>query len=233
MPSKQVRKMDVQTDANPETKGGRSAAGQDPVKRQQILEGAKRCFLRVGFEAASMNEITVEAGVSKGTIYVYFANKEELFSALIDQERGAMLGTAQHELDHASSTAEALRGFGRSIATQLTCEEVVRAQRMVLAVVDRMPQLAARFFASEPFSGISPLKAFLDRQVAAGELAIDDTELAAQQFSDLSMTGLFKRRLFGNMSNPPSTAEIAKRVDAAVDMFLCRYAAKPPEDGAH
>ena len=44
----------------------------------------------MGFDAASMNDITREAGVSKGTIYVYFANKEELFEALIEEERRAI-----------------------------------------------------------------------------------------------------------------------------------------------
>src|SRR5690349_16872873 len=57
---------------------GRPAAGQDPAKREQILEGARRVFIEMGFDAASMNDITRAAGVSKGTIYVYFANKEEL-----------------------------------------------------------------------------------------------------------------------------------------------------------
>ena len=83
--------------------GGRRAAGQDPAKRQKILDGAKRCFLSVGFEAASMNEITAEAGVSKGTIYVYFADKEELFAELIDRERGNMLISAQQLLEHSGS----------------------------------------------------------------------------------------------------------------------------------
>jgi AcrR family transcriptional regulator len=54
---------------------GRPAAGQDPAKRSQIIDGARRVFIEKGFEAASMNDITREAGVSKGTIYVYFANK--------------------------------------------------------------------------------------------------------------------------------------------------------------
>ena len=49
----------------------RLAAGQDPIKRRQILEGAQLVFMRMGFDAASMNDITREAGVSKGTIYVY------------------------------------------------------------------------------------------------------------------------------------------------------------------
>jgi AcrR family transcriptional regulator len=61
---------------------GRLAAGQDPAKRQQILEGADRVFSQMGFDAASMNDITREAGVSKGTIYVYFDSKEELFMEL-------------------------------------------------------------------------------------------------------------------------------------------------------
>ena len=46
---------------NVERSGGRPAAGQDPAKRQQIIDGAKRCFLELGFEAASMNDITAEA----------------------------------------------------------------------------------------------------------------------------------------------------------------------------
>lgn len=45
--------------------GGRHAAGEDPAKREQILEGARRAFLSQGFDAASMNDITREAGVSR------------------------------------------------------------------------------------------------------------------------------------------------------------------------
>src|ERR1700712_818987 len=71
--------------------GGRWPAGEDPVKRQQILDGARNVFMRLGFDAASMNDVTREAGVSKGTLYVYFANKEELFSAIIESQRAAFI----------------------------------------------------------------------------------------------------------------------------------------------
>ena len=54
--------------AAPQT--GRRVAGEDPAKREQILDGAKRVFMEQGFEAASMNDITRAAGVSKVTIYV-------------------------------------------------------------------------------------------------------------------------------------------------------------------
>src|SRR5262245_55113051 len=61
--------------------------GVDPVKRRQIADGASRVFLAQGFDAASMGAIAREAGVSKGTLYVYFKSKEELFEAIVEEQR--------------------------------------------------------------------------------------------------------------------------------------------------
>ena len=47
---------------------GRFAAGADPVKRGQILDGAKRVFMKLGYDAASMNDVTREAGVSNDAL---------------------------------------------------------------------------------------------------------------------------------------------------------------------
>ena len=177
----------------------RRVAGQDPVKRTQILDGAKRCFMSLGFEAASMNEITAEAGVSKGTLYVYFEDKEDLFKGLIDREKSAVMAAAKEQLEKGTSTADALYRFGIYVTTRLTSEEVIRAQRMVLGVAERMPEIATRFFGDNSFSAHLTLKAFLDPKVAAGELVIEDVDLAARQFLELSMASCFKRRLFGNL----------------------------------
>src|SRR5262245_20089706 len=59
---------------------------EDSAKRRQIVEGARRIFLAQGFDAASMNDIAKAAGVSKGTLYVYFQDKEELFAAIVHAE---------------------------------------------------------------------------------------------------------------------------------------------------
>lgn len=211
-----------------EARPGRRAAGQDPIKRRQILDGAKRCFMRMGFDAASMNDITAEAGVSKGTIYVYFADKEDLFSALCDDQRTRHLLFAQGELDNASTVEEALTRYGIALTMRLTSTEVIRAMRMVLSVTGSRPKLAQRFFGNEPFSGLTLLKAYLDRQVSAGALAIPDTELAARQFMDLAMAPIFKRRLFGSLPEEADPADVARFVDSAVKMFLGFYRAGAP-----
>ncbi len=55
--------------------------------------------MRSSFDAASMNDITREAGVSKGTLYVYFENKEDLFTALIARERNIIVNSVKQSLN--------------------------------------------------------------------------------------------------------------------------------------
>lgn len=207
--------------------GGRRVAGEDPAKREQILDGAKAVFMAKGFDAASMNDITREAGVSKGTIYVYFKDKEDLFAALIEQERSRIVASVKHALDDHEPIREALAGFGVALATGITSDYTILAMRSVLGVIDRMPGLALRFFASAPENGFTVLKTYLDRQVGLGTLDIDDTTLAAQQFLALPSAGLFKHRLFGALPHPPEQARIAATVHAAVEMFLASYEKTP------
>src|SRR5215813_14459412 len=59
---------------------------QETAKRRQIIEGAQAVFLAQGFDAASMGEIARKAGVSKGTLYVYFDSKEALFEAIAHEQ---------------------------------------------------------------------------------------------------------------------------------------------------
>ena len=202
---------------------GRRVAGQDPVKREQILDGAKRVFMRQGFDAASMNDITREAGVSKGTIYVYFDNKEELFGALIDRERTKLFKSMAAALNDHASVRQALTRYGTLLAERLISAEVLRAQRMVVGVMERMPELAAHFYEAGPNMGKHMLSDYLRSEIAEGSLSIPDVDLATVQFVDLCMAGMFRQCLFGARKNPPTTEEIARNVESAVDMFICTY----------
>lgn len=64
----------------------RVVADTDTSKRRQIIDGARKVFLDLGFDGASMGEIARAAGVSKGTLYVYFADKNRLFEAIVEEE---------------------------------------------------------------------------------------------------------------------------------------------------
>src|SRR5262245_34187714 len=88
----------------------------DSAKRRQIIEGARAVFLSQGFDAASMNDIARKAGVSKGTLYVYFKSKEDLFEA-ITEEQCRFQAERVFELDGADHDVEAvLRRLGGAFA---------------------------------------------------------------------------------------------------------------------
>ncbi|OJT98962.1 MAG: TetR family transcriptional regulator [Rhizobium sp. 63-7] len=206
--------------------GGRRVAGEDPVKREQILDGAKTIFMGTNFDAASMSDVAREAGVSKGTLYVYFQNKEDLFAALIERERGRFVASIRNALTERDGVEDALLHFGTTFCRHLTSGDVICSMRSVLGVIDRMPGLAHGFFSS-PSNVRTVLQEYLDRQVAAGRLIIDDTDLAARQFIELSSGTYFKLRLFGDMKEMPPLEEIQRVIKSAVHVFMSAYRGEP------
>lgn len=203
----------------------RRIAGSDPDKRRQILDGALQVFTARGFDAASMSDIAAAAQVSKGTLYVYFEDKEHLFVALIQRERETQKRTAIEALDEDSDPVRALGAFGRCIVRMINTDLVVSGHRVVIGVAERMPELGREFYEKGPMLGAKRIAGYLDRRVAEGKLAIQDTELAAMQFLDLCQTTLTRPRLFNAVTSPPSEAEIGKVVDSAIAMFMARYGA--------
>jgi TetR/AcrR family transcriptional regulator of autoinduction and epiphytic fitness len=203
---------------------GRAAAGQDARKRRQILDGARRVFLGRGFDAASMNDIADEAGVSKGTLYVYFDSKEALFRELVREEKAAQF-PAIFDFDSSDPDVRGtLLRVGLAFATFVTQPHVVTAKRIVVAIADRMPAMATEFFEEGPRQCAFRVAAYLDTQVAAGRLAIPDTYLAGVQFLELMQVALSTPLLFG-YPQPLSEARIAAVVESGVKMFLAAYSA--------
>jgi AcrR family transcriptional regulator len=202
---------------------GRCPAGGDPVKRQQIMAGAEKVFTTLGFDAASMSDISREAGVSKGTLYVYFQGKEDLFEALIAQERAVLMQGCADLLHGPGEMPEKLLRYGTRLATVLCSDKVVRAHRIVLGICERMPEMGVKFYEGGANRGIATLQTYLDEEVARGTLVIADTRRAAAQFLDLCTSGLFKARLFLALPEAPGPEECARSAESALAMFLSFY----------
>jgi AcrR family transcriptional regulator len=197
----------------------------DSAKRRQIVEGARQIFLANGFDAASMNDIAKAAGVSKGTLYVYFDNKEQLFAAIVHQEC-LFHAEGAFSLDPDDRDIEAaLTRLGTAYVEFLCGAQKASALRTVIAIADRMPNIGRVFYETGPADGIAKLAAYLRAQVQAGLLAIDDTEVAAAQFLDSCQSTMFKPVLF-NFAEAPASQRIAHVVGIAVKTFLAAYRAR-------
>ena len=197
-------------------------AAEDSAKRRQILEGARAVFLAQGFDAASMGEIARKAGVSKGTLYVYFDNKEELFEAIV-HEQCEVQAEGLFDLSADDEDVETvLTRLGLGFVGFLCQPDKASPLRTVIAIADRMPEIGKKFYETGPAYGIAMLAGYLKRQVDAGVLAVDDCEIAAAQFLDACQSTLFKPVLF-NFAPPPSPERIEHVVKIAVRTFLAAY----------
>ncbi len=202
----------------------RNPGDEESAKRRQIIDGARAVFLAQGFDAASMNDIARAAGVSKGTLYVYFKHKEELFEAIVEQE---CAGQAEgiFDLDPEDHDVEAvLTRLGTAYVKFLCRPEKAAAVRTVIAIAERMPELGRKFYESGPATGIARLANYFAAQVEAGVLALEDCELAAAQFMEASHAALFKPIVF-NFAPAPSEAQVERGVKFAVKSFLAAHRA--------
>jgi AcrR family transcriptional regulator len=203
-------------------------AGEDPRKRAQILAGAYRVFLDMGFDAASMNDITRAAGVSKGTIYVYFKSKDELFEALLEQESARQLSDLAGALEAGADPAAILGDFGRRLARLTTSDEIVQVQRTIIAIATRMPELAQRYYRAGPLAIRSALSAYLRDATRRGALDCPDPARAALHFIDMAIGALVRERQYAVAAKPASAAAIGQAVDAAVGVFVAAYGPRKP-----
>ncbi|ABQ38113.1 TetR/AcrR family transcriptional regulator [Bradyrhizobium sp. BTAi1] len=195
---------------------------EDTSKRRQILDGAREVFMELGFDGASMGEIARAAGVSKGTLYVYFTDKTALFEAIVEEEtRTAVLFRFDPDRDIATN----LTGFGEAYIALVCRPGGGSAIRTVMAIAERMPDVGRRYYDRVLEGTINCLTTYLRGRVEAGQLAIDDCQLAASQFHLMCQATLFLPFIF-QAEPAPSPERISKVVASAVRMFLANYGVK-------
>jgi AcrR family transcriptional regulator len=193
-------------------------------KRRQILEGARKVFMDLGFDGASMGEIARAAGVSKGTLYVYFADKCRLFEAIVHEET-LVQGAAAFSFDTARDIPSNLAGFGEAYLAMVCRPGGGSAIRTVMAIAERMPEVGRRYYEHVLEATINRLAAYLNERVQAKELAIDDCQLAASQFQLMCQATLFLPFIF-QAAPAPSPERMREVVGSAVRMFLTTYGVK-------
>jgi len=178
----------------------------------------------LGFDGASMGEIARACGVSKGTLYVYFADKYRLFEAILEEEQLEQR-KAPFNFDPARDVETTLREFGRAYITVLCRPGGGSAIRTVMAIAERMPEVGRRYYENVLDLSITRLATYLEAHVKPGDLAIPDCRLAASQFMMVCQAGLFLPFVF-QAEPAPSAARINEVADSAVRMFLAAYRAK-------
>ncbi len=196
-------------------------------KFEQVLIGAREIFLRDGFEGASVDDIARAAGVSKATLYSYFADKRLLFSEVVTTECDRMAEETLELVDETEPPQEVLLMAARRLTRFLLSDFAQSMFRICVAEADRFPELGAAFYRAGPDKGRERICEYLQGAVDRRELFIADLPMAADQFAELCKVRLFIRGVFG-VQTTFDDAEIELTAQEAVVTFMARYGPKVP-----
>jgi len=135
---------------------------QDPVEKRwsrrkqhrpgEILEAAIACFAERGFAATRIDDVALRAGVTKGTVYLYFPNKEELFKAVVRESLVPLLEGFLGQLDPEHDDPEEEIRRGVALFTEHVLKSPLRViPKLIISEARNFPDLA-RFYLDEVVS---------------------------------------------------------------------------------
>ena len=180
------------------------------ARREQILSAARRCFLRNGFHETSMVELFAEAGLSSGSVYLYFPSKDDMILAIAEENMRDVVAVI-----HALAADQPAGGLGATLAEVLRLVEkknqetdLGRMSALVWSEAIRNPALAIRFE-----KGVLQMRADLVAAIRGyqntGALPKDaSAEALATLFISIVPGFILQLGLFGE-------SEVAKAADVA------------------
>ncbi|MCJ2373527.1 TetR/AcrR family transcriptional regulator [Pseudomonas sp. RGM 3321] len=197
------------------------------ARREAIIDAAASVFLEMGYERASMNEVTKRMGGSKATIYSYFPSKEELFIAVVNRVATAHLAEAVSELaisvDKDTDTELDLRTlftrFGeRMLMVLINDDSALAVYRMVVAESGHS-DIGTMFYDSGPREFLQTVTTLMNAAMQRGQLRTTDPHIAALQLTSL-LTAETDIRLYQQAPARLSVEQIQSMVKRAVDTFM-------------
>jgi len=176
----------------------------------EILDAALDVFSAKGFSAARPDEIAARAGISKGTLYLYFPSKEELFKAMVRQTVLPNVGEMERwaaEFD--GSATEMFQGLLARIARLFSTHRVGRMPKIIISEATAFPELAQFWIGEVVERAFAVMRSILDRGVAAGEFTPVRAEAVIVLFSPMLMLALWNQSIGPAVGRPLDPEMIA------------------------
>lgn len=146
------------------------------ARPQELLESALDLFVERGYAATRLDDVAKQAGVSKGTLYLYFTNKEELFKAVVRENLFPVLTEAEEIIDrHQGSSAELFREFILKWWEKIGETKLSGITKLMIAESGNFPEVT-QFYHDEVISRSNAIIIrMLERGIARGEFRPIDT----------------------------------------------------------
>lgn len=136
----------------------------------ELLDAALELFVEKGFAATRAEEVAARAGVSKGTLFLYFPSKEELFKAVVRENLSRVVQESASELDGFEGPSDALLlHFLQQWWSRYGATKASGISKLIISEASNFPELAAFFRDEVVEPGSALLQRVLERGIARGE----------------------------------------------------------------
>jgi len=193
----------------------------------EILDAATTLFGEQGFARTRLEDVAKKAGVSKGTLYLYFDSKESLFRAMVRRKVVTVVEMAEERYARHTGTAHAaltdlVSDWWKIAGTQ----ESACIHRLVGAEITNFPELG-RFYFEEVIARYRRLlETIVARGVASGEFRAVKHDYATRGLPSLMIHAINSQRFFASFD--PHALDDASIIEGVLDLFFNGLQAVPP-----
>jgi AcrR family transcriptional regulator len=199
------------------------------ARPEEIIDAAEAVFSECGFDRAKLEEVARRAGVSKGTLYLYFDSKESLFRAMIRARIEPFLAEGEEIVRaHSGSCRDLLILYMRRIWDAARQPARARIARLVSSELDNFPELAEWYYNEFIQRAKRVVRAIIDRGIASGEFRPGAGDFAPQAICSILVHGAQLQRFFSRFDPAARTDE--QIASGASDFILHAVLAHPEPD---
>jgi AcrR family transcriptional regulator len=187
-----------------------------------MLAIAREAFLRDGYANTSMSQIAARVGGSKATLYNYFPSKKDLLVAMADEEAAQIFTPLFDVSEMRGDIRTVLEKFVRRFLVLLMSDDLIAFYRMIVAESARFPEIGTTAYELGMKLGLENMAGYFAEAIERGELYRTDALVAAEQFLDLCVGHLHRKRLWGVVCDISQEA-IETQAKRVVTTFLAAY----------
>src|SRR5205809_4464971 len=189
------------------------------ARPEEIISAALEVFADRGFAATKLEDVAHRAGVTKGTIYLYFENKEALFKAVVRE-------TIVPVIAQGEALARSFTGSARELLEQLVREywrlvgetALAGIPKLMMAEAATFPELTRFYYDEVVTRGHRLMAGVIERGIENGEFRPVDVKVAAKLAMSPLMHAVVAKRAFASCM--PEGFDVKKYLDTHIDLYL-------------
>jgi len=189
------------------------------ARPQELLAAALDLFVERGYAATRLDDVAAQAGVSKGTLYLYFENKEELFKAVVRENVVPILGEAEAMVDNFEGhSADLFREIILGWWERIGATKLAGITKLIMAESCNFPEVA-QFYHDEVISrGHAMIIRMLERGIARGEFR----DIDVSEAKDVLIAPVLMLMMWSHSFHICRTETISpeRYLNSFIDLFL-------------